>query len=282
MKTFPPIAPPAPPPPAAIDPTAEGFGVCGPHLLSPILDGPDGSRVSPCPVCRVAPVVSRSAGGWVPLRCATCGTEFVATDGSAPPPPPKTDVPEEVTEVRPAETVWMTAEPPVRFELTSPILTRADGRRASRCPVCAVEVAVPTTPAERVRAWCPFCGTEFVAINTPAAKPTPKPAPPRLPRSFEVHTLPSGFRYALCPACRTSRVTIPKLAAGVVRLRCSACGADFVAVAPEPAPPRPMPTPPTPQLRFWDTVRLLAGLASPVLIVLVWVLLDRLVKSIGR
>jgi hypothetical protein len=46
LKTFPPIAPPAPPPPAAIDPTAEGFGVCGPHLLSPILDGPDGARVA--------------------------------------------------------------------------------------------------------------------------------------------------------------------------------------------------------------------------------------------
>lgn len=54
-------------------------------LLAPILTGEE-KRTTICPVC-VAPadLPSIGAGGWCPLRCSACGTDYVATDGTAPP-----------------------------------------------------------------------------------------------------------------------------------------------------------------------------------------------------
>jgi transposase-like protein len=315
LKTFPPLAPPVPTPPA-IDPTAAGFGVHGPHLLAPLIDGmgdSGDSRVSPCPVCRTTAVVSRTAGGWVPLRCESCGMEFVASDGTAPSPPPAPPKarpkasplpppPAPADSLARKLELWVASGEPLdpadvrrvldeateryRAELgraapeltpvsvfTSSIFVREDGRRVARCPVCAAEVAVPTTAAERVPAWCPFCGTEYVAVDTPAPRPSPKPTPapappaPVLPRS-KVHPLPLGGRYARCPVCRASELPILRSATGEVRLKCPTCGAVFLADAPEPTPPRPLPSPPPDRRWFGDLFRALFAFTFPVLIVL--------------
>jgi exodeoxyribonuclease V alpha subunit len=53
-------------------------------LLAPILTGEE-KRTTICPAC-VTPADLPAHDGWCPLRCAACGVDYVATDGSAPPP----------------------------------------------------------------------------------------------------------------------------------------------------------------------------------------------------
>ena len=55
-------------------------------LIAPIETGPDGSRLATCPVCATAAMIPPAAGGWVQLRCGSCGTQFRATDGTSSPP----------------------------------------------------------------------------------------------------------------------------------------------------------------------------------------------------
>ncbi|QJX00868.1 TFIIB-type zinc ribbon-containing protein [Frigoriglobus tundricola] len=97
------------------------------------------------------------------LRCAACGTEFVATDGSSPPPAPKpTRSPIAPTESLPP---LETTERARGF--TSDVRVLADGRRLVTCPQCRhAEIEVPrrATVAEIMR--CPQCrGTFLVGLR---------------------------------------------------------------------------------------------------------------------
>ncbi|MBM3982955.1 MAG: hypothetical protein FJ304_22325, partial [Planctomycetes bacterium] len=85
LRSAPPVAPLPPAPPAPPVPAAHGS-----FLLAPILLNTDGHAVAPCPVCMSDARVPAGAT-WHELRCRSCGTEYVATDGSPPPAPAGAD-----------------------------------------------------------------------------------------------------------------------------------------------------------------------------------------------
>ena len=68
---------PAPPDPLS-RPAPAPLTSHGAHLLVPIALAADGSRVAACPVCLSAAALP-PGGGWVVVRCGSCGTEFAAT-----------------------------------------------------------------------------------------------------------------------------------------------------------------------------------------------------------
>lgn len=238
LRTFPPLAQADDPP--AMDPTAPTFATHGTYFLAAIVLGPDGFRVSPCPVCHTRAILPWS-GGWIPLRCESCGTEFVATDGSAPPPapepPPPPPPPPPLLSPPPPERgqlvfnladwiasgapdhwvaarkgawsetefagllrslevspYWPLDPPGVRAALqaasdryraklprTSYVFAR-DGRRYTKCPVCAVPLMLPPGAAGEVLLTCPFCDVRFV-VEVP---PAPRRPPPRRKSPFRL------------------------------------------------------------------------------------------------
>ncbi len=259
LKTFPPITS-----PPAIDPTAPGFASHGSQLLAPMRDGPGGSRIAACPVCLAHAIMPRTAGGWMPFRCESCGTECVATDGSPPPklPPPPPSAP----------------EPLESSELVVPIMLKPHGRRAACCPVCHSLKAIAPDAGGWVELRCLACGTEFSASDgtapppKPTSPPPPVPAspppPPSLPRSTLVFDFLGDHCCAVCPVC-DGLVTFPRHATGEVRLLCSACATPFVATAAKSKAPPPPPPPPPRLASFWGKVSawfVVLLLCSPLLL----------------
>lgn len=70
------------------------------HLVCAIQTITDGTRVSTCPVCAAHSTLPTS-GGWLSVKCPSCGSEFIASDGSPPPPPPP-PLPEPLPKTKPA------------------------------------------------------------------------------------------------------------------------------------------------------------------------------------
>lgn len=187
LRIFPPLAADAAPAGAAdaspaIDPTAPDFGSHGTHLLAPLRPGPDASRLAACPVCVTAAAVPASAGGWVPLRCETCGTEFVATDGRTPPPAPAPVPPPPPVRIGKPKTyplleIPFTAKPPKPTGLLVPMLPGSGAWRLARCPVCH-SLETVSNPGGWVHLRCGSCGTEFTATDGTAPPTPPAPPPP--------------------------------------------------------------------------------------------------------
>ncbi len=261
-----PFRPPAPP------------AAHGAHLLAQIVSGADGTRTATCPVCSTSRAVP-SAGGWVPLICVSCGTEYVASDGSPPPAPPTPPPPvrSPLAPTAALEPRHSDADAPRGF--TSDVSTTPDGRRLVACPRChSAELAVPPGATVGVVLRCPACNWVFLvsldggtaADRSPATTPapvaprrppvTPRPAkrwkttgPDDAPVAVIVGTGPTAW--AACPACR-SPVSAPGEPIGWVWLRCNRCGAAFRADssrAPKPAPARVVPPPRPPSL--WRRMR---------------------------
>ncbi|MCE9563809.1 MAG: hypothetical protein K8U57_17340 [Planctomycetes bacterium] len=99
----------------------------GPHLVALILSTADGVRLAACPVCLVKADLSGTPGGWVPLRCAACGTDFVASDGSPPPLPPPAPPPPPMPAHKPESPEPKPPIPPPlpAFPTLPPLLPRA-------------------------------------------------------------------------------------------------------------------------------------------------------------
>jgi ribosomal protein S27E len=231
----------------------------GAHLLSPILQGEDGARSSLCPVCRT-PETLASKSGWVGIRCQTCGTEFVATDGSPPPtvlplPPPPTPAPlpaprrSPIAPPSPLEPLPVGADYPRGF--TSDVRLDAEGRMSVICPQCRrAEVFVPPgTVALR----CPVCHNPFLvglrpdkhSAPEPSASPDPVPLLPPLPFN------PDGRVWDYCPRCGHESLTPDRIGEAFV-LTCSICGQQ-VLVSEGPYPPRLPALPALPSI--WERIR---------------------------
>lgn len=230
LKSFPRITP---EPVGSFEPAPE-VSAHGEHLLAPLQTRSGGSRVSPCPVCLSHAEVPGTAG-WVPLRCGSCGTEFVATDGSPPPAP---------SVARPRE-YPVSAFGVAESRLLSLMLLGDGGARHARCPVChALEVV--TGSGGRVEVRCGSCGTDYTATDripprAPAPKPAeelPAPAPYRHPvpprpapptdTTEEVRTSPDGSMFVLCPQCRRFNVAVPHTSSASLTLKCPGCWKLFL------------------------------------------------------
>ncbi len=227
--------------------------VHGSQLVAPIQAGVDGFRISSCPVCLTHSVLPKLAGGWVPLRCDSCGSEFVASDGSPPPP---------ASVAKPAATV-KTVTAGSRF--LSLILLGDGGKRLARCPTCHALESVPLA-GNRVDMRCQSCGTEFTASSSlagslpPPPPPPPRTAPPPPARpaapvpvpspvaiTDTVRTATDGTRSVVCPLCRRFSVSLPRvLPTFTITVTCPGCRRPFTVnlrramkkpVATKPPPP---------------------------------------------
>lgn len=219
LRTFPPLTPPPPARPA-IDPTAPAFAVYGAHLLGAIVPGPDGARVSPCPVCRHDAVLP-SAGGWIPIRCPECGTEFVATDGSPPPAPakPPPPPPPDAGLLRRNLERWVASGEPDRW-----VAYRKGGWGETDFAELLESL--------RFTAFWPL-DPEAVREELTAARL--RDLTPSAPRSVPAYGGDWSW-HARCPVCARKAV-IPMGEMGEVRLTCRGCGARFVVEVARRSPP---------------------------------------------
>lgn len=225
------------PKPAAAPETSThpAFTTHGAHLLSPITLSTTGPRAAACPVCLVVAALPPT-GGWVPVRCRSCGTEFVATDGSPPPapapapPPPSPIAPPSRPTPRPAD-----SDAPRGF--TSDVRTTADGGRRVTCPRClGADLKVPRGATVAVVLRCPVCRGPFL-VNLDGKPAPPAPAPPPSPPppargSDKTPVVPIyGAGYSavvLCPRCWV-RTPAPGTGSRWLRFTCAGCGAKFKA-----------------------------------------------------
>jgi hypothetical protein len=222
---------------AASPPAAPAMpAVHGAHLVSPMQPGPDGYRVSSCPVCLAQAVVPQLAGGWAPLRCGSCGTEFVASDGSPPPP--------SVT-IKP---ITSTRTPGGDSRLLSLMLLGDGGQRHAHCPACHSLEIVPALGI-RVDMRCRTCGTEFTAVPTlPTRHPVAPPPVPGSPRSAPVSPPPPvhgtpvtdavltdlhGNKFVICPLCRKFKKQLPRVTPTfTLSVKCEGCRRTFTVNVP--------------------------------------------------
>lgn len=183
----------------------DGFASHGSHFLSAILLHTDGHAVAPCPVCMADAQVPTSAT-WHEVRCGSCGTEYIATDGSGPPAAPL-----------PA---------PVAV-LTGPA-----------CAVCGTRPPVGgwTTP------HCTACGITFE--HAPAFVPPPPALVAPGAHSSSPDETPVTIIYgtgvnarAACPRCGEPAV-VPRGAKGWVWFACASCKSRFKADSGASALPR--------------------------------------------
>ncbi len=175
----------------------------GAHLLSPIVLDPSGSRTAACPVCLTGAALP-SVGGWVVVRCGSCGTEFVASDGSPPPPPlppvisPAPDwEPEPEPEPELAAVADWEPEPepapvpvpvpePVPYLPPPPVALPArvrhlpDGRVWDICPHCGYEALTPERVGEAYTLTCVVCGELYVVSHGVPPRPMALPALPSI------------------------------------------------------------------------------------------------------
>jgi len=201
-------------------------------------------------VC-VAPAPLPPDGGWVEVRCAACGTDFVASDGS----PPPMIVPPVVPRLPVAEPSPLTPPPeawePLPEELrgaTSDVYIDGDGRRFVVCPQCrAAEVDVPPDAWLMDTLRCPSCHKPFVVSLSGEPTPVETPGPPAPPPVFDPHRK----LWSRCPNCDLASLT-PARSARDRALVCTACGQRVIVSTGRRAPLLPLlPAPPT----LWDRIR---------------------------
>lgn len=254
--------------------------VHGSQLVAPIQAAADGFRISSCPVCVTPSVVPKLAGGWVPLRCESCGSEFVASDGSPPP-----------SVAKPAATVKTVA---AGSRFLSLILLGDGGKRLARCPACHNLESVPLA-GNRVDMRCQSCGTEFTASSSLAGSPPPPPrtapppparpaapaapAPSPIATTDTVRTAPDGTRTVICPLCRRFSVALPRvLPTFTITVTCPGCRRPFtVNLRRSTKKPPAMKPPPSSRRKFrWRSLAWRVSFWMLVLIVLVvWTALLR-------
>jgi len=230
---------PAPEPPADLPKIRipDVPAVHGSQLVSPIQSGVGEYATSACPVCFTHSVLPSRSAGWVPLRCDSCGTEFLASDGSPPPPLPPPSKPTAAVKIATAGS-----------RILSLILLGDGGRRLARCPACHALESVPLA-GSRVEMRCQSCGTEFTAASSliapppvpPAPPPRAVPPPPRAavpakapapdsgtPTTDAVRTATDGSRSVICPLCRRFSMTLPRvLPTFTITVTCTGCRRPF-------------------------------------------------------
>lgn len=199
----------------------------------------------------VAPAPLPPDGGWVEVRCAACGTDFVASDGGPPPvvPRPEPVAPPPVGRASPL------APPPGEWSplpheprgFTDDVSIDATGRRFVNCPQCrSALVDIPDDAWMAVMLRCPACGGPFL-VNL-SREPTPAaPGPPAPPPVFDPHRK----LWSRCPNCGHAALT-PARSERDRALVCTACGQRVVVSTGRRAPMLPLlPAPPT----LWDRIR---------------------------
>ena len=215
-------------------PSGTGFSSHGGHLLSPIVSG-EGGRSAVCPVCLASAALPPS-GGWVPVHCRSCGTAFVATDGSPPPPAPlpapapraSPIAPPAPLDPRPAD-----ADRPRGF--TSDVRATPDGRRRVTCPQChRAELDIPRGAAVAVVLRCPVCHGPFL-VNL-EGKPAPPVPPPPAPAPAPVPDDADGRLWDSCPKCGDGAMTTETIGHVLVRT-CAVCGKRVTVGRVSPPPP---------------------------------------------
>jgi hypothetical protein len=240
-----------------------GFYILGEHLIAPIRTVADGSRIAPCPVCMTQTIIRSSDVAWVSLRCSSCGTEFQATDGTAPPPSPPVPKSEATSKSRQRAKnlqLWIDSGGPIRWiEYHKGIWSETeyykliDVLRASRFwPLDLTDVHRILTEMiaqykTRVTLWggIPAGATESPRSSTSRG----------LVRASGIYRTIDGNSWIPCPLCRSFNVEIPPGSSGEISLTCSGCLRTFLvdlkkatsAVFPPPAPPSPP--------SFWGKIR---------------------------
>lgn len=244
------IRPRAAPIPAADAPVvpADWLDTHGEYLLAPILET-DGARTAVCPVCVTAAPLP-SEGGWIEVRCAACGTDFVASDGSPPPVvvrPAEPVAPARHSPLAPPPADWVPLPPEPRG-FTDDVYIDPTGRRFVHCPQCrAAEIDVPTDAWLAVTLRCGACHKP-VMVNL-SGEPTPV-GPSGRPAPAPIHDPYRKF-YSRCPNCGVAALT-PHRTDDHRALICTACGQRIVVSEGRRAPMLPLlPAPPS----VWDRVR---------------------------
>lgn len=236
-----------------------GYTTLGEHLVSPIRLRDDGARISPCPVCLTNAELDPRAGPWVSLSCQSCGTDFQATDGTAPPPPPvlKIDATLKTKSRSPAAKnlqLWIDSGNPIRWLESYHGLwsDREFGKLTEMLRVSQfwpLELAdvhkVLTEMALQYRTRRASWGGTPTGLST-----SPPLASSRgLVRTSDYYRAIDGSYWVPCPLCRSFNVEIPTTCSGEVKLTCSGCWRSFLvvlkkkpSVAASTIPPSPPPT----------------------------------------
>ena len=247
-----------------------GFSIHGTHLVAPIRLNETGSRAAPCPVCFTAAVITTSAS-WVSLRCQSCGVEFEATDGTAPPPSPPTpskavDIPDSALPGVMAQNLkrWIDSKEPQHW-----VEHRKGSWSEEDFSILIYLVRFsrfwPMDQSEMKRVLIDLLRkykAKNKSLETPASTPTRPAAPsatlplPRgLIRTSDVYRTIDGNCWVPCPLCRSFNVEIPPRAIGVISLTCSGCGRMFAADLMKKPTSVTLPPPPPPPPSFWNTIR---------------------------
>jgi transposase-like protein len=226
---------PAPDKPSILEP---GFAILGEHLIAPIRTSDDGSRKAPCPVCLTNVLLTPSVGAWVSLSCASCGTEFQATDGTTAPPPPPPVFKIETTRKPPASQLaknlqlWIDSGSPLRWieyhkgmwdELEFAKLK--DQLRGSHFwPLDLSDVRKILNEMAfqfRIKVTSSVSATKGKAATSSSGSHP-------LIKTSDVYRTIDGNLWVPCPLCRSFNVEIPPRSSGEVSLTCSGCWRMFL------------------------------------------------------
>lgn len=267
--TEPSNAPPTSEEPSTPSTAEPGFSINGTHLVSPIRLDTAGVRIAPCPVCLTQVRLTHSALAWVSLRCDSCGTEFQATDGTAPPPSPPTVSKPVANEGFVSRSLlernlqhWIDSGEPGRWIENrkgmwseTDFSSLADHLLYSRFwPLDLNDVRrVLDQMSMRFR----IKGTSWGVPRARPPLPPPSSVSRGLIRTSDIYRTIDGNRWVPCPLCRSFNVEIPPRATGTeVILTCSGCGRTFaVDLTKKKAGAASLPPPPPPPLSFWDKIR---------------------------
>jgi DNA-directed RNA polymerase subunit RPC12/RpoP len=225
----------------------------GAHLLAPIVPEITGTRTAACPVCSHGTVLPAS-GGWVPVRCPACGTDFVATDGSRPPEPPPPPPPPAPSPIAPHEPLEpLPAHPDRPRGFTSDVRPAPDGGWRVTCPQCGrADLEVPDSATVAVVLRCPVCHGPFL-VGLGGSAPAP-PGPPARARLFShSRTLLPHYadgRWYACPVCARVFVLIFDSDPDATTITCPSCVHTYTIGSLRRPPP-----PPPPPRGLWRRVR---------------------------
>jgi hypothetical protein len=257
------------PAPSSVSPpqTEVGFSIHGTHLVAPIRPGLNGSRITPCPVCLTPAMLPPSSGGWVSLRCDTCGTEFQATDGTVPAPAlplssaARTDaVTRSRLQARNLQSWIESGKPELWIEYRKGMWGEKDFEgltemlRFSRFwPLDLVEVRKALV---KMTSRFKSKGTKGWGLPSPRASGSSTGSTSiGLIRTSDFYRTVDGNYWVPCPLCRSFNVEIPPWAISEIRLTCSGCGREFVLDLKKRPKPLSLPPPLTPPPTFWNKVR---------------------------